>query len=88
MPSNLWLVAGAVLILNLPFGYWRAGAHRFSRPWLLAVHVPVPLVVALRMASGLGWRLWTFPVMVGAFFAGQYLGGSFRRSPPRPPDAG
>ena len=86
MPQSLWLVAAAVLVLNLPFGYWRAGAPRFSRPWLVAVHAPVPLVVGLRFASGLGWQLSTFPVMVGAFFAGQYLGGTLLRLPEKPPD--
>jgi hypothetical protein len=75
---GLWPVALAVLLLNLPFGYWRAGTLRFSWPWFRAVHVPVPLVVALRVASGLGWRAVTFPVLVGAFFLGQFLGGRLR----------
>jgi hypothetical protein len=46
---------------------------------LAAVHLPVPLVVAMRLLSGLGWRLTTFPIMLGAYFAGQYLGGALRR---------
>lgn len=81
---DLWTVAAAVLALNLPFGFWRAGVTRFSRPWFLAVHIPVPFVIALRVASGLGWRLSTFPVMVGAFFAGQLAGGAVRRFSRRP----
>ncbi len=72
---NLWSVAALVLVLNLPFGYWRANVDKFSRQWFLAVHVPVPFVIALRILSGLGWHFSTFPVMIGAFFAGQYLGG-------------
>ena len=72
---NLWSVAALVVVLNLPFGYWRANADKFSRPWFLAVHLPVPFVIALRISSGLGWHFITFPVMIGAFFAGQYLGG-------------
>jgi hypothetical protein len=32
----------------------------------------------LRYASGLGWRLITFPVLVGAFFTGQFLEGKLR----------
>jgi hypothetical protein len=73
--KTLWIVAGAVLTLNLPFGYWRSNVKRFSKQWFLAVHIPVPFVIALRILSGLGWRLITFPVMVGAFFTGQLLGG-------------
>ena len=75
---NLWAVAAEVLLLNLPFGFWRAAVRKFSLPWILAVHAPVPFVIALRYYSGLGWRIETFPVMVGAFFAGQFLGGKLR----------
>ncbi len=72
---NLSVVAAIVFCLNLPFGYWRARVERFSRSWFLAIHLPVPAVVALRIVSGLGWRLVTFPVLIGAFFTGQWIGG-------------
>jgi hypothetical protein len=72
---SLWEVALAVLLLNIPFGFWRDGTKRFSLPWFLAVHLPVPMVVALRILSALGWRLITFPVLIGSFFLGQFLGG-------------
>jgi hypothetical protein len=78
MHLNLWTVAFLVFVINLPFGYWRAGVSRLSRPWFLAVHLPVPMVIGLRLISGLGFHLVTFPVMVGAFFAGQFLGGRYR----------
>lgn len=65
----------AVLVLNIPFGYWRSETRKFSLQWVLAVHLPVPGVVALRVFSGLGWQLYTFPLLVAAFFIGQYLGG-------------
>lgn len=74
------LGAGAIVaLLNLPFGYWRAGTTKFSLPWFLAVHAPVPLVVAIRFLAHLGWHFITFPVLVGAFFAGQFVGGYLRR---------
>ena len=71
-------VACATLVLNLPFGFWRAGVRKFSLAWFVAVHAPVPLIVAMRISAGLGWRLGTFPVLVGAFFGGQLLGGHMR----------
>jgi hypothetical protein len=71
----MWSVAALVLLINLPFGYWRADADRFSRQWFLAVHIPVPVVIMLRIISGLGFQLATFPLMIGAFFLGQLLGG-------------
>jgi len=79
----LLFVAVAVLILNLPFGYWRAGVRRYSLAWFLSIHIPVPCVVALRLMSGLGFHLATLPLVVGAYVAGQVLGGVIRRKRPR-----
>ena len=72
---NIWTVAIIVLLFNVPFGYWRAGVRKFSTQWILSIHSPVPFIIALRIFSGLGWRLITFPVLIGAFFGGQFLGG-------------
>lgn len=83
----LWLVAGLILAVNLPFGFWRAGTRRFSLAWFVAVHGPVPIAVALRWASGLGFELVTLPLFVAAYFTGQLAGGRLRRSPPSTPPA-
>jgi len=76
---KLVLISAVVLLLNLPFGYWRAGARRFSLRWFLAIHVPVPLVIGVRLMSGIGWQMVTFPILIGAFFVGQFLGGLFKQ---------
>ena len=76
---KLWGVAAAVLALNIPFGYWRATTRKFSWQWILAVHLPVPAVIAMRILSGLGWQLTSFPVLIGAFFLGQFSGGRLKR---------
>jgi hypothetical protein len=75
---NIWVVGLAILFLNLPFGFWRAGEKKFSLHWFLAVHLPVPLVVCIRAAAGLRWGLTTFPVFITAYFAGQFFGGKLR----------
>lgn len=67
-------VALFVFLFNLPFGYWRAKVVKFSLAWIIAIHLPVPFVVAARLLSGLGFELYTFPVLIGAYFAGQFLG--------------
>ena len=77
---RLLAVAAATLVVNLPFGFWRAGVRKFSPAWFLAVHATVPLIVGMRLAAGLGWRLSTFPILVGAFFGGQFIGGRIRGS--------
>lgn len=74
----LWVVALLVLVLNLPFGFWRAGVEKFGWRWFVAVHAPVPLVIGLRVWAGVGWGLSTVPVLVGGYFAGQFLGGRLR----------
>jgi hypothetical protein len=76
---KLALISAVVLLLNLPFGYWRAGTRRFSLGWFLAVHLPVPLIIGLRLVSGIGWQTVTFPILIGAFFGGQLLGGLFKQ---------
>jgi hypothetical protein len=76
--AELALVAFLVFLLNLPFGYWRAGTAKLSRPWFIAVHAPIPFVIAIRLLSGLGYSLASLPVTVGAYFLGQYLGGLIR----------
>ncbi len=71
---NLVLVAVSVFILNLPFGYWRANVNKFSLQWILAIHLPVPFIIALRLLSGIGFQFITYPILVGAFFGGQVAG--------------
>jgi len=78
-PVTLCLVAVAIFAVNIAFGYWRAAVPRFSRQWLAAIHLPVPALIALRFATGLGWAWTTYPVLVGAFFLGQLTGGQVRR---------
>ena len=77
---SLWVVAALVFLLNVPFGYWRGGVRKFSRQWFLAVHLPVTPVVTLRVLSGIGWEPVSFPVIIGAFFLGQFCGARLRRS--------
>jgi hypothetical protein len=76
---SLWEVALAVLLLNIPFGFWRDGTKSFTLPWFLAVHLPVPIIVGLRVLSTQGWRLITFPVLIGSFLLGQFLGGKLHQ---------
>ncbi len=71
---NIFIVSVLVLILNLPFGMWRAKTKKFSLQWFLSVHIPIPFVIALRFLFDLGFKWWTYPFLVGAFFLGQFSG--------------
>jgi hypothetical protein len=72
---KLITVVISIFILNIPFGYWRRHVRRRSFQWFLAIHTPVPFVVAIRFAVGIEWRLHTAPFLLGSFFLGQFIGG-------------
>lgn len=71
---KLFIVAILVFIINIPFGYWRANVQRFSVQWFLAIHIPVPFIIGLRMLSGIGFAWYTYVFLVGSFFLGQKFG--------------
>jgi hypothetical protein len=73
---SLVIISAIICFLNLPFGCWRVRVRKFSFQWILAIHLPVPLVIIVRMLGGVGWHIKTFPIFAGAYFMGQYLGGS------------
>ncbi len=74
---SLQMVAFLVFIINIPCGYMRSKNEKLSKGWFLWVHIPIPFVIALRLLSGLGFQLYTFPIMVGSYFLGQFIGGQF-----------
>jgi hypothetical protein len=82
------LVALIIFLLNIPFGYWRASVKKFSLEWMLSIHIPVPFIIAFRIISHLGWQLYTFPILISAFFVGQFVGGrifSYRKTSEKHP---
>jgi hypothetical protein len=77
-PLELALVAIGVFAINVPFGWWRAGLRKLSLPWFVAIHAPVPLVVALRWAADVPFQWSLLPLFVAAYFAGQFTGARLR----------
>jgi pilus assembly protein TadC len=67
--SILVLIAFA---LNVPFGAYRATTARFTARWLLAVHLPIPIILLIRVTSGYSYRV--IPLLVVAAVAGQLVG--------------
>jgi hypothetical protein len=63
-----------VLLLNVPFGYWRFNVRKLSIHWILAVHIPVLFVVALRLCTNIGFSWYSYVLLVTAFFLGQKMG--------------
>jgi len=78
MVVNLTVISVIVFIMNIPFGYWRSNVTKFSVQWFLAVHIPIPFIVILRIYSNIGFGWYTYPVVVGSFFLGQRYGSYLR----------
>ncbi|RLD93116.1 MAG: hypothetical protein DRJ29_06560 [Bacteroidetes bacterium] len=72
--NKLIIITILVFVLNIPFGYWRANVKRFSTQWFLAIHIPVPFIVAMRILGDVGFSWHTYVFLVGGFFLGQKLG--------------
>jgi len=74
MLVKLILITILVFVFNIPFGYWRANVKKFSTQWALAIHIPVPFIVAARIFSNIGFAWYTYVFLVSAFFGGQKFG--------------
>ncbi|MEW6660853.1 MAG: hypothetical protein ACOY9Y_12405 [Bacillota bacterium] len=80
MHSTLPVILGLhllVLALNVPMGFWRASASKFSLYWFLAIHLTIPLIIAIRISTGLSFSL--VPLLIFAAIFGQGLGSRVYR---------
>ena len=71
---KLLLISLLVFAFNIPFGYWRSNVKAYSLQWFLAIHIPVPFIIALRLVSEIGFAWFTYVFLVTAFFLGQKTG--------------
>jgi hypothetical protein len=71
---KLLLIALITFIINLPFGALRSRQKKFSLMWWVYIHIPVPIVILMRIYSDIGFAFYTYPILVGAFFLGQFMG--------------
>jgi hypothetical protein len=77
MLIKVLLVLAATFVVNLPFGWWRKGFRKFSAPWWVAIHLPIPLVIALRITLKIPYAV--VPLVIAAAVLGQAAGGRFRK---------
>lgn len=77
--STLLLFA---LGVNVPLGYLREGARKYSLAWFTYIHLSIPFIVLWRLAEGLGWEI--VPFTLGCALLGQFLGGMLRRGKSTP----
>ncbi len=78
-----YLTAGLVSLLlfaffsNIPLGYLRESARRYSLRWFLFIHLSIPFIVGLRLANDISWR--AIPLTLALAAVGQWLGGRAHR---------
>jgi len=73
----LLLAASINFFINFPFGYWRANVKKFSLQWFLAIHLPIPFIILVRVFTGIGFEFITYIVMISVFFLGQLAGTKY-----------
>jgi hypothetical protein len=71
--STALIISAFAFILNLPFGYIRKHARKYSFKWFLCIHMPVPMVIVARIASHADYRFIPFFILIS--IAGQVCGG-------------
>jgi hypothetical protein len=72
--QNRLVFAAVIFGMNIPFGLWRGRLRKLTVPWFLAIHIPVGLIIGLRIGAGVPFRWANVPIFVVAFFLGQSLG--------------
>ena len=73
-----WVLLFTFLV-NLPFGWLRQNERKFSFRWFLYIHLPIPLIIVLRI--WLGINPWFIPLVTAAAVAGQAIGARLRLNP-------
>lgn len=76
---KLALILLFTFLINLPFGWLRRKEKKFSWKWILYIHAPIPLIIALRI--WLKINLWFIPLIIAVAVAGQAVGARLRLNP-------
>ncbi|MFA5352644.1 MAG: hypothetical protein WC291_00275 [Thermodesulfovibrionales bacterium] len=67
------LICLFTFLINIPFGYFRGKSRKFSVQWFLYVHLPVPLVILVRIFTHTDYKY--IPLFIFIAIAGQFFGG-------------
>ena len=75
--TRVFILCFGAMLLNVPFGFYRMGAAKFSWQWFLAIHLPIPFLLVARLAMGISWR--AIPLVLVCAILGQIAGGRLRK---------
>ncbi len=77
--EKLGLIAGLfnlAFILNLPSGFLRGRAKKFTTRWFVFVHLPIPFIALARIFSHIEVRY--IPLFVFSSILGQIIGSKIK----------
>jgi hypothetical protein len=60
-------------LVNVPMGIWRVRVRRFSAAWFVSIHIAVPLIIIIRIFSGISY--FYIPLFIALAVLGQFAGG-------------
>lgn len=62
---------------NIPLGFFRQGARKYSLRWFVFIHLSIPFIIGLRLTNDISWR--AIPFTLALAVAGQWVGGRAHR---------
>ncbi len=62
---------------NIPLGYLRMGAEKFSVRWFVYIHLSVPFIIGLRISNNISWQV--IPLSIALAVVGQMVGSRLYR---------
>lgn len=79
MQTALELAALMIMasVINIPLGYQRQSCRKFSFGWYFYIHVSIPVIIYVRIKTGLGWQF--IPFSIASAVVGQIIGGRLRK---------
>jgi len=72
-----WTLIITAFVLNIACGFIRQGWPKFSFKWFLWIHASIPVLIYLRISSGISGAF--IPVTLMMAILGQIAGSRYRR---------
>ncbi|MGD9809502.1 MAG: hypothetical protein AB7E76_03455 [Deferribacterales bacterium] len=74
--QGIFAICIIAFILNLPFGWLRTYTRKFSIPWAVCIHAPIPMIAFIRIYTHTSWVY--IPLFFVFSIAGQIIGSRLK----------
>jgi len=76
-PQAVFIICVIAFFLNLPFGWFRTYTKKFSIPWFVCIHAPIPIVAVIRIYTDTDFIY--IPIFLIFSLAGQIIGARIKK---------